>query len=76
MILKIDVEGEELKVLEGATRTLNEYEPTIVMEVHFRNDLEQITELLKRHDYDMMAISPEGPNPPGQVYLVAKRSHE
>jgi FkbM family methyltransferase len=74
MILKIDVEGEELRVLEGATRTLNEHKPTIVMEVHFRKDLEPITELLKRNDYDIMPISPEGPNPLGQVYLVAKPS--
>jgi FkbM family methyltransferase len=33
-ILKIDVEGAELEVLEGATRTLTEFRPTIFLEIH------------------------------------------
>ncbi len=74
MILKIDVEGEELKVLKGAANTLKEYKPTIVIEVHFENDLGPITEVLKKQDYGIMEISPEGPNPLRQVYLVAKHT--
>jgi FkbM family methyltransferase len=33
-IVKIDVEGAELEVLEGATRALTEFHPTIFLEVH------------------------------------------
>jgi FkbM family methyltransferase len=33
-VLKIDVEGAELEVLEGATRAITEFHPTIFLEVH------------------------------------------
>ncbi len=33
-IIKIDVEGAELEVLEGATRTICEFYPTIFLELH------------------------------------------
>lgn len=33
-LLKIDVEGAELNVLQGATRALTEFHPTIFLEIH------------------------------------------
>jgi FkbM family methyltransferase len=33
-IIKIDVEGAEFEVLEGATRALSEFHPTIFLEIH------------------------------------------
>lgn len=33
-IIKIDVEGAELEVLEGASRALSEFHPTIFLEIH------------------------------------------
>ncbi len=33
-LLKIDVEGAEFEVLQGATRTLTEFHPTIFLEIH------------------------------------------
>jgi FkbM family methyltransferase len=33
-ILKIDVEGAEMEVLEGASRALTEFHPTIFLEIH------------------------------------------
>ena len=33
-LIKIDVEGAEVKVLEGASRILNEYRPKILLETH------------------------------------------
>jgi FkbM family methyltransferase len=33
-ILKIDVEGAEMEVLEGASRVLTEFHPTIFLEIH------------------------------------------
>ena len=33
-IIKIEVEGAELEVLEGATRALTEFHPTIFLEIH------------------------------------------
>ena len=33
-VIKIDVEGAEFEVLEGATRALTEFHPTIFLEIH------------------------------------------
>ena len=33
-IIKIDVEGAEFEVLEGASRALTEFHPTIFLEIH------------------------------------------
>lgn len=33
-VIKIDVEGAELLVLRGASRTLTEYHPTLFVEIH------------------------------------------
>jgi hypothetical protein len=33
-IIKIDVEGAEFEVLEGASRALTEFHPTVFLEIH------------------------------------------
>lgn len=45
-LLKIDVEGHELRVLQGATRTLERARPGLFVEVHGGELGEQITALL------------------------------
>ena len=47
-IIKIDVEGAELKVIEGATNILNDFSPKIVVEIHFQQNVEK---LLKKYGY-------------------------
>ncbi len=42
-LIKIDVEGAELKVLEGGVKTLTKYSPKVVIEVHF----DQIDDVIK-----------------------------
>ena len=38
-IIKIDVEGAELKIIEGASNVLTQLSPKIVVEVHFLHDV-------------------------------------
>lgn len=50
-ILKIDVEGFELDVLEGARETIKKYKPRIILEVHSKLLKEQCTEYLSSLGY-------------------------
>lgn len=54
--LKIDVEGHELKVLEGATETLKRYRPDMLIEVHSTRLGEQILVTLRGLDYDIELV--------------------
>jgi FkbM family methyltransferase len=53
--LKIDVEGHELAVLEGATRTLQSHRPAILIECEARHradgDVRPVFDLLQSHGY-------------------------
>lgn len=49
-VLKIDVEGAELGVLQGAEKMLGTHRPKILMEVFDRN-IDAVAELLGRHRY-------------------------
>jgi FkbM family methyltransferase len=49
-LLKIDVEGAEVKVLQGGTRILQEHRPIILCESGARSGVE-VAGLLKRFDY-------------------------
>jgi FkbM family methyltransferase len=53
--LKIDVEGAEVEVLEGAERTIRNYRPRIIIEV-FPYNRGRIKNLAKRHDYGIVEI--------------------
>ena len=72
MVVKIDVEGEELAVLKGAAATIEKFKPVIVVEVHFADELLQVLEELGRHRY--RAFNPGDPTSSRQLptYLVAK----
>ena len=53
-LIKIDVEGYELPVLKGAEKTIAQYHPTLMVEVHphlppARDEMEAIWEFLNQH---------------------------
>ena len=50
-LLKIDVEGAELMVLEGARETLTNHQPAVVIEVS--NDKEEVCGLLEKMGYHL-----------------------
>jgi len=72
MVLKIDVEGEELKVLEGAAAVIEKFRPLIVVEVHFGNEIESITEEIQKHGYNIAGLSQKEPNSQWPKHIVAK----
>lgn len=51
-LLKIDVEGSELAILQGVEEKDWQLIQQIVMEVHHQADLIAITDLLKKHKFD------------------------
>lgn len=71
-LAKIDVDGPEVSVLEGALRTIAEYHPIMVIEVHpriikerFNQDPLEILEILWQHDYRVeMLAGPRRPRIP------------
>ncbi len=74
MVLKVDVEGEELRVLQGGAATLEKLRPIILVEVHFENEIPPITEEIRRHGYGIMGLFRDGSSLEGPVHLVAKPS--
>lgn len=60
--VKCDVEGQELEVVEGATKLLDG-RPIILMEIeqrHHDDPIEQVFERLEALGYDLFAVRPEG----------------
>ena len=49
--MKIDVEGFELDVLEGAVETIKKYHPKIIIETHSKELEKKTKEFLSRFDY-------------------------
>jgi len=50
-LIKIDVEGAEVQVLQGATRTIERYAPIICLEFHSPELLDSCCDLLHKFDY-------------------------
>jgi FkbM family methyltransferase len=61
-LIKIDVEGFELQVLQGATRTLTETPPgAVICEIApGRDDPQRIIALMRAHGYEPYAIADDG----------------
>ncbi len=50
-ILKIDVEGFEMDVLEGGKETIKKYKPKIIIETHSSDLEKQVKDFLEKLDY-------------------------
>jgi len=56
ILMKIDVEGAELKVLQGAKKFLEKYHPTIIFEAWSNNDVIQVGNYLHQFGYGIQDI--------------------
>jgi len=55
-LVKIDVEGSELRVLKGAERLLTERRPHLVVETHSAELEHECAELLRRYRYEPRVV--------------------
>ena len=58
-LLKLDVEGEEGRVLQGARTILRERRPRLCCELHTREASEQVLDILREHDYRLTDLNGE-----------------
>lgn len=56
-VIKIDVEGAEALVLEGAFETIKKFEPTLLIEIHSVQAMDHTYRLLKNLGYDAKLLS-------------------
>ena len=54
-LIKIDVEGAELQVLEGSIETLHKYKPRLVVEV-LPSNIARLMETLNRYGYEIKLL--------------------
>jgi FkbM family methyltransferase len=50
-VIKVDVEGGEAQVLQGAVRSVLDFHPDLIIEVHHRAALAEVEEFLKQYSY-------------------------
>jgi FkbM family methyltransferase len=58
-LIKVDVEGGEVEVLSGATRTIEEYRPKLLIAVHGEKRQRQVEEMLSDWRYHFSTINPQ-----------------
>jgi FkbM family methyltransferase len=57
--IKIDVEGAEYEALEGLKNTIQQYKPTLIIEV-FKENIEKVTKFMNESNY-IVKLIPETP---------------
>jgi FkbM family methyltransferase len=75
-VMKIDVEGAEVKVLEGARETLRRSRPVVMIDTHdflgvgYIGLHEQCCSLLRREQYKLQCTPSPGPRKAGSILAV------
>jgi hypothetical protein len=56
-LIKVDVEGAELKVLKGCKRIVNEFKPIFSIDVnHYDGQFEDVSALMREFDYEIISL--------------------
>jgi FkbM family methyltransferase len=74
-LIKIDVEGAELEVLEGAAQTVEAHRPVLCVEVHTCAQLRLFASFLEKHGYwivDCLGASPTYIAEPGSAGRIRR----
>lgn len=73
-VIKIDVEGAEALVLQGADRTLRDYGPALLIELHTPESTRETLAALQRAEYRWQRIARDGSldpwSDPGELHHV------
>lgn len=67
-LIKIDVEGAETLVLEGARKTLQSYHPTLLIELHTILNSHLVTKILAEYSYRFTTLRTESD---GRTFIAA-----
>jgi len=68
-LIKIDVEGAEYLVLEGAKETLKKFKPILLLEIHSIYNMLQVGEILHSLNYQIKLLKEEKD---GRCFIVAE----
>ncbi len=68
--IKIDVEGAELPVLQGAEKTVRKFRPRLIIEVHGDNNVQAIRHLLKAFNMVVMSEARASTRSDEQRYFI------
>jgi len=71
-VVKMDVEGAELRVLMGARNTLSRHRPVIIFEAHTEALRAECTKLLEGLDYEVTVLAGPAEGGGGSFHLLAK----
>lgn len=71
-IMKIDVEGAESLVLEGATETIRRHAPLLLIEVHSISNMYSVMQFLNNESYSSELLKKE---PDGRCFIAAAKKH-
>lgn len=77
-LIKIDVQGAESRVIEGASETIQRFHPTMYIEIddaglqHFGSSAETLLKILKENGYNFHVITKGVVSPPLTVYEVVR----
>jgi FkbM family methyltransferase len=77
-LIKIDVEGAEMSVLQGAEQTLREYQPQLFIEIHSRSLAKDCSDFLQQLNYSITVLEtgnlPDFSSEPEVCHFLAKVS--